>query len=477
MRSYEDFIAGKRRIVQPDGIDVSDINPRLFPFQRAVVQWSLRRARSAVWADCGLGKSWMAIEWAHHVTTHSGLPVLILCPLAVADQFVAEGEAMGRSVVHTNDPPHSPGIYVANYERLHHFDGVEFGGIVLDESSILKDYSGKMRTALIDRFAATPFRLCCSATPSPNDHMELGNHAEFVGVLSRPEMLATYFVHDSSNTQDWRLKGHAVSDFWKWVSSWAVAFKQPAEIGFPGHWIELPPIEYQDVIAEDGSDPLADGDQGRLFHTPAASLSDFRTVRRQSADARIALAAKLANDRPPSESVVIWCETNAESVALTAAIDNAHEVTGSMSIEEKERLIAAFARGEVRRLVTKPSIAGWGVNWQECHVAIYVSPDFSFEKWYQSVRRLWRFGQQSPVTIYTVITHSTAAATTAVKRKAAQFEELTESLARSVLQYSDLGATVPDSTYSATVPMEVPQWLVSSISNRDQSGLPTTAIA
>lgn len=364
---YSRFLDRKRLVAPPCGIsEPKPLSSRLFPFQRDITAWALRRGRAAIWADCGLGKSWMAIEWARWVAAHTMRPVLILTPLAVARQFVDEGTKLlgAHSVKQCKTAVDlDPGINVTNYERLHHFDPSAFGGVVLDESSILKDYTSATRNALIEAFASTPFKLACTATPAPNDHVELGNHAEFLGVMSRTEMLSMFFVHDGGSTQDWRLKGHAEADFWRWVCSWAVSMRKPSDLGYANEGYDLPPLNVHEHIVGE-----LDAVLGMMRE--ARTLDAQRAARRASLGARVAKAAELVNGT--GGQWLLWCDLNDESKALAKACDGAVEVTGSDSPEEKEASLRMFAEGEARVLVTKPSICGHGVNLQRCHQSAFV---------------------------------------------------------------------------------------------------------
>jgi DNA modification methylase len=397
---------------RPTGFEPGAVNPKLFEFQAAIVRWACRRGRAAIFADCGLGKTGMQLEWARMVADHAGGKVLILAPLAVAQQTAREAEKFGVDgvgVARSQDECGPFRICIANYEMLQHFDPAQFVGVVLDESSILKSYSGSTRTAIIEAFAQTPYRLACTATPAPNDYMELGNHAEFVGAMTRTEMLSMFFVHDGGETQSWRLKGHAQSDFWRWVCSWACMIRKPSDIGFSDDGFALPPIQYHEHIIQ--ADPLK---IGVLFDDAPATLSDRRAARRASISDRVARAVELASN---GEQWLIWCDLNHESEAITDAIDGAVEVTGSDDNEHKSSAMLRFAAGEIRVLVTKPRIAGFGMNFQRCRNMAFVGLSDSYEALYQSVRRCWRFGQERTVNVH-IITASTEGATLHnVKRK------------------------------------------------------------
>lgn len=459
MGDYQEFLARKRVTAPSVGIEpLLDINPALFDFQRDVVRWALRRGRAAIWADCGLGKSPMALEWSRHVVEHTGGRVLILTPLAVAEQFVREGDKFGVPVTHARDDDGvSDGVTVTNYERMHRFDLSQFAGIVLDESSILKDYTSSTRNAVIDGFRETPFRLACTATPAPNDFVELGNHAEFLGVMSRTEMLSMFFVHDGGTTQDWRLKGHARRDYWRWLSSWAVAIKHPSQLGYDGTGYDLPELRTHEVVVKCSVQPP----QGLLFADEARTLSEQRGARRDSLADRVRMAAEIVA-REPDEQWLIWCDLNDESTALAASIPGSFEVKGADTEEHKSSTIGGFAAGNVRIMVSKPSIAGWGVNLQRCARVVFVGLSHSFEAYYQAIRRTWRFGQTRPVECYVVTSEREGAVVRNLRRKQDDAESLASGLAehmRDITRAELVGTTRTVDEYNPTVRMTVPSWV------------------
>jgi hypothetical protein len=360
----------------------------------------------------------MQIEWARQVSENTGLPVLILAPLAVAQQTHREGEKFGTTVtVCRSQDDVQPGVNVANYEMLEHFTPEEFGGIVLDESSILKSYDGKTRTTIIESFADTPYRLACTATPAPNDHMELGNHAEFLGIMSRSEMLATFFVHDGGDTSKWRIKGHAEDVFWRWVASWAVMLRTPSDLGYDDDGFLLPPLHVKEHVVSSDYAP-----EGALFATDAQNIQQRREARRHSLGDRVTVAADMVNGN--DEPWLVWCDLNAESQALTAAIPGAVEITGSDPLAHKESAMAGFTDGSIRVIVTKPSIAGWGMNWQHCARMVFVGLSDSYESYYQAMRRCWRFGQTRDVEAHIVISDAEGAVVANINRKQADAERM-----------------------------------------------------
>lgn len=418
MTDYASFVESKRSIAVQTGLaDIPSLSPHLFAWQRDVVRLALRRGRCALFEDCGLGKTIQQIEWAHHVPGR----VLILAPLAVAEQTASEGEKFGIPVHHALTGESAGRILVTNYERLHHFNPADFTGVVLDESSILKNYDGATRTAIIEAFRHTPFKLACTATPAPNDHMELGNHAEFLGVCTRAEMLAQFFVHDGGETQSWRIKGHAVTDFWRWVCSWAVSIRNPADIGYDGTGYTLPPMRvHQETVH---TDPAQGGE---LFPVEAITMGDRLAARRASVVARAERTASIVNNR--TGAWVIWCHLNAEADLLRSMIPDAVEIRGSDSVEYKVATLAAFADGRARVLITKPSIAGFGLNWQHCHQMAFVGLSDSWEQYYQATRRCWRYGQNNPVDVYCIAADTEGAVVANLKRKDAEAARMAEDM-------------------------------------------------
>lgn len=454
-RSYADLLAAKAPAVEPSGHDRFESSATAFDFQNDLTRWAVRKGRAAVWADCGLGKTRIALHWAAATEERT----LILTPLAVAPQFVEEGKAAGVEVTHARYPSElSNGINVTNYDRLHLFDDDRFGAVVLDESSCLKDYTSKTRNALIDRFADTPWRLACSATPAPNDTMELGNHAEFLGAMSRTEMLASFFVHDGGETQKWRLKGHAMDEFWSWISSWAIALRAPSDLGYSDDGYELPSLRMHEVQVD--ADASIAREAGLLFVQEARGLASQREARRGSLEARCDVAAEIANKS--TGPFLCWCDLNAESAGLAERIPDAVEIRGSDKIEHKEEAMLAFRRGDVRVLVTKPSIAGWGVNWQHCSQVAFVGLSNSFEQYYQAIRRTWRFGQENPVDCHIVTSTAEAGVLANLRRKQRLAREMGDRMIEHMagaLMDAKTGQTRMRDSYNANKPMERPAWM------------------
>lgn len=415
---------------------IPELSRDLFPFQAHITQWALRKGRAAIFAGCGLGKSWMALEWARCVAEYTDAPVLILTPLAVAAQFVREGVKLGVPVVHLREDLHSAThshddyaaqVIVTNYERLEKFPNLiaQLGGIVLDESSILKSFDGKTRTALIEAFAHVPFKLCCTASPAPNDPVELGNHAEFLGMSRHIDMLQRYFEHDASDTGNWVLKGHGRKPFWRWVGEWAMCLNKPSDLGFSDEGYELPDLVMHEHVVD--VDKKMAHQAGLLFAYEAVSLAEQRVVRRASLADRVALAAEVVN--ADDEQWLVWAGLNDESDALTKAIRGAVDVSGSDSAESKEANVLAFLDGKTRVIVSKMRILAFGINAQCCSHQLFVGADHSFEQQYQAIRRSHRFGQRRPVHIHQICTSADGRVVHNLKRKRSEFDAMHRELA------------------------------------------------
>ena len=454
------MIARKLSLVPPTGITGElSIPESLFEHQRALVKWALRRGRAAIFADTGLGKSRMQLAWAHEVLRHTGRPVLILAPLAVAAQTVGEGAEIGVPVLHVRDQSaiDGPAIYITNYDRLHLFDADAFGALVLDESSCIKHHTAKTFSHLCEAFRHTPYKLCATATPAPNDWTELGTHAEFLGICTRAEMLAEYFVHDGAETQVWRLKGHARAQFWRWVSTWGAMVRKPSDLGFDDSRYELPPLSvHQHTVAI----PNAAERVGMLFAMEAQTLSERRDARRESISDRVQACADLVN--ADDERWLVWCDLNAESEALTRAIRGAVEVKGADDAEHKERALTEFAAGNIRVLVSKPSIAGWGMNFQVCSHIAFVGVTDSWESYYQAVRRCWRFGQSRPVEVHIFASDLEGAVVANLRRKESDALAMAESLSaetREAVIREVVGLKRETNTYAPSLRIAVPSWL------------------
>ena len=454
--TYASFIDRKLGTLDAQGIDLPLLEYALFPHQRDLASWALRRGRAAIFADTGLGKSRMQIAWADTVHRATGGDVLILAPLAVAEQTTEEGASIGVPITHVRETGDvRPGINITNYDRLHKVDAARFAGVVLDESSIIKHHAAKTLQILLESFRSTPYKLCATATPAPNDWTELGNHAEFLGVRSRAEMLAEFFVHDGGDTQTWRLKGHARQLFWQWVARWGAMVRSPADLGHDASAYALPPLNVTQHTVSVEHDP-----SHGLFAMEAQTLTDRRNARRNSMRERIAACAAMANaDRQPW---VIWCDLNAEGDALTAAIDGAVQIAGADDAEVKERRLHDFAHGKTRVLVSKPSICGFGLNWQHCARMAFVGVTDSFEAYYQAVRRCWRFGQQRPVDVHVFASEQEGAVDANLRRKEADARAMADAMASETLdavRENILGSTKDTNPYQPASPIRMPAFL------------------
>ena len=459
---YDQFLRAKLSLTPPTGLPVPPALPDgLFPHQQDLVQWALRRGRAAIFADTGLGKSRMQLAWADAVNRQTGHDVLILAPLAVGAQTVAEGEPMSVPVTLCRDGEHvRPGICITNYDRLHRFDCDRFGAVVLDESSIIKHHDAKTLRTLLDAFRETPYKLCATATPAPNDWTELGTHAEFLGICTRAEMLAEYFVHDGGDTQTWRLKRHARAVFWRWVASWGAMVRKPSDLGHDDARYILPALQTHEHLVR--ADHSQAHDSGMLFLLEANTLSERRDARRSSIAERVRACAEIVNaDREPW---IIWCELNAEGEAIRAAIPDAIEIRGSDEPDTKERRLIDFAAGRIRVLVSKPSICGFGLNWQHCARMAFVGVTDSWEAFYQAVRRCWRFGQSRDVHVHVFASELEGAVVANLKRKEADAAAMAEALSaetREAVRANVRGLTRDTNDYTPKRPIEAPAWLIS----------------
>ena len=464
---YSAFIASKTRHAQPGGFDADLSAYDLFPFQRACVEWALHTGRCALFEDTGLGKTFQQLVWAHEVVRHTDRPVLLLAPLAVTEQTRREAVKFGVpdvSVVRDASSVTGPGIYITNYERLHLFDPSMFSGVVLDESSILKNVFGRTRRALCAFADGMRFRLCASATPAPNDHTELGNHSEFLGLMDEAIMRARWFINDLSEpVAPWRLKGHAEDDFWGWVASWARCVGRPSDVGpFDDSAYDLP--ELRQHIHMVSVDLSADRGDGMLFRVPDLSATSIHKEKRRTTAERSRMVADLV-DAEPVEPWAVWCETNYEQDELCRVLPNAIDVRGSMSPEVKaEKLLRFTDEGGI--IVTKPKIAGMGLNWQHCARMAFVGGSYSYEAYYQTVRRSWRFGQVRPVDAHIVMAKTEAAMWTAIQRKAAGHSRMKDKMfsASRKAAASRLSSTAYRPTHSA----RLPSWLFSTLGDDNE---------
>jgi len=423
---YQDFIKNKNREIYSGGIDVEKIHPILFDFQQDIVKWALKKGKACIFADCGLGKTFMQLEWVRHL----GGTSIIIAPLAVNYQTKMEGKRIGVDVnICETQSDVKPGINIINYEKIHKIKIENFDSVVLDESSILKSYTGKYRNELIERTRDIKYKLACTATPAPNDYMELGNHAEFMDVMTRTEMLSMFFIHDSGQTQKWRLKGHAQDEFWKWITEWAVMIRKPSDIGYKDNDFILPEIEVHEHIIK--SNKKFDG---YLFVQIAQTLQERQQARKQSIDERVKKAGEIINGS--DEPWLIWCNLNEESEKLNKTIKDSIEIKGSDKHEHKEKSMIGFSIGKIKRLVTKPKIAGFGMNWQHCSNMMFVGLSDSYEQYYQAVRRCWRFGQKKKVNAHIIIADTEGSVIKNIKRKEKDAMNMAEKMTRNMSELS-----------------------------------------
>lgn len=452
MTSYADFLAAKQRRVAPVGppVEPGEVHPMLHEWQREIVAWAVRTGRAAIFADCGLGKTFMQLEWARLISART----LIVAPLSVARQTIREASKIDHVVRYVRDPDDvdSDGLWITNYEMVDRFDPSQFSAVVLDESSILKNVEGSTRQRLTAMFADTPYRLACTATPAPNDVAELCNHAEFLGVMPRNEMLAAYFVHDEIG---WRLKGHAADPMYQWMASWSVALRRPSDVGYPDDGYDLPPL---DIITERVEVEIPA--EGQLFATDLGGVGGRANVRRATLAARVERAVDLA--RRPGQWIV-WCGLNHEADSVAAALgDDAENVEGSWSPDDKAEALEAFQDGRIRVLVTKPSIAGFGMNFQNAHQMIFVGLNDSYEAYYQAIRRCWRFGQQRPVDVHIVVSSLEEQIVDNVRSK-----EADAALAVShLVHYSPIRRANDDNSGAAVRHRRVPRRMLASTARR-----------
>lgn len=467
---YLEFLARKQNIAPSIGFDPGDTLPKfLKPFQRDIVRWGLRRGRAAFFEGTGLGKTAQQLSWAQSVADHTQGRILVFAPLGVAKQTVFdEAPKWGFQNVSyaENGDQANTDIVVTNYERLNQFDLSDFAGVVLDESGIIKDATGKTRIEITDACRDVHYKLCCSATPAPNDYTELGTHSEFLGVMNEKEMLAMYFVHDSAirangAEEEWRLKRHAEADFWRWVASWAVVIQNPNDLGYDEPGYNLPPLHLHQVTVSASSHKT----EGQLFSFAASTLQERVAVRRDTVEERAQAAAKIIAEHGPNEQWAVWCNLNAEADAIKKLVPGIVEVRGSDKPELKAERLIGFAHGNPEKILTKPKIASRGMNWQNCTKFICVGLNDSFEQLFQLIRRFWRFGQENDVHGWLVASELEGAVVANLKRKEAKYDKM---MAKMVEHMKDLssaeirGGRQVVSEYNPTVKMELPEWLHSA---------------
>jgi len=451
---YQEFIKTKQFKHISAGFDADLSDYPLFDYQEPIVKWALKRGKSAIFADTGLGKTIMQLSWADQVSKHTNSPVLILAPLAVSTQTIQEGMKYGIHVekLNTESDVFGAGIYIINYEQLHKVKD-QFIGIVLDESSILKGMDGRRRKEITAFAKGIAYRLSCTATPSPNDFMELGTQAEFLGIMSQVEMLAMFFVNDMSDTGKWRLKGHGHKKFFEWLATWSVVIRRPSDLGYDDSKHELPELKYHEHVIETQPD---DG----LFVNPAQGLQERNKARKESVNDRVEMAANIANSI--EGPVLVWCNLNDESEKLSNLIDGSVEVKGSDKPEHKEKTLVGFSNNDVKCLVTKPKIAGFGMNWQNCNNMIFVGLSDSWEAYYQAVRRCWRFGQTNEVNVHVISADTEGAVVENIKRKDKQNIRLGESMVeymKTMMEKEIFSAATEKTEYNPQQEMRIPKWL------------------
>lgn len=459
---YQKFLEKKETIFKPSGFDIdkANLNPMMFEWQKDIAKWAIKKGKCALFLDCGLGKTLIQLEWMEQILKELGGTGLILAPLAVAHQTKREGLKFGYNVniARTHDDL-KVGINITNYEMMERFDFSEITAIVLDESSIIKDQTSKTKIYLIESTAHVPYKLACTATPAPNDFKELGTHSEFLGVMKQSEMLSTYFINDTKEIQKWRLKGHAERRFWEWIASWAAVMTKPSDLGYPDGGYDLPKLNVIEHVVK--TDEFVDG-EGQVMLVPKIkmTLNDRRQARRETLEKRVGQAADIANNE--SDQVLVWCDLNSESEMLHQQIIENLEIKGSDSTDYKTEAMEKFTNEEIKSLVSKPSISGWGMNWQQCHNMIFVGLSDSFEAYYQAVRRCWRFGQTKPVNVHIVISDQEGTVRDNIIRKQQQAERMTAELVKhtkAILKKDIQNSSRNTELYHANDEMIIPSWL------------------
>jgi len=450
--TYRSFLSSKSQMERNSGFEPITLPDTMFPFQQSLCDWSIRHGRSAAFADCGLGKTLIQLVWAENVVRKTNKPVLILTPLSVGPQTVREAAKFDLEATQVRDGRHKGGIVVTNYERLHYFDSSDFAGVVCDESSILKNFNGSTKAAVTEFMRTVPYRLLCTATAAPNDYYELGTSSEALGHLGYQDVLGRFFKEDiikdylGWGRKTYRFRGHAETPFWRWVCSWSRSLRRPSDMGFDDDGFELPTLEEREIIIN-ASCPR----EGMLFPIPASNLHDQREERRMTIESRCHKAADIANHHVGH--TVVWCHLNDEADLCEKLINGAVQVSGSMRDEEKEERLTAFSNGEIPTLVTKPKIGCWGLNWQHCdNVVTFAS--HSFEQYYQSVRRCWRFGQRNPVTVSVVCSDGEMGILANLRRKAAAADRMFRSVVTHMRQAEEIS---PIRNFAETERM--PTWL------------------
>lgn len=455
---YKRFLNRKliRDVIQGIDADKTELNSILYDFQKDIVKWALSKGRAAIFADCGLGKTAMQLEWASVVCARTGGNVLILAPLAVAPQTKREGEKFGVSVnVCASMSDVIPGINITNYEKLDKFDPSMFVGIVLDESSILKSMQSKTREKLIETFAETPYRLCCTATPAPNDYMELANHSEFLGIMKRQTLLPMFFCHNGGKSQKWELKGHAGNAFWEFLSTWAVVVENPRDLGYPASGFDLPELRIRQTIVA-----------GTGMGVESLTLSQRRAARRETIAERSEKAAEIAiRAVRGGRQAIVWCDLNAEGETVRRLVNEvlpgaAAEIRGTTKERDRLKITSDFTEGRLKCLVTKPSIAGFGMNWQNCSDMVFLGLSDSYEMYYQAVRRCWRFGQENPVDVDIVISGKEGPVLENIRRKDRDAQKMKKIMVAQTKEQvrRQLKLAQKKDAYDPRIKMVLPNW-------------------
>lgn len=454
--NYIDFLSKKSGNKTQSGFDYLDslLCKEIKPHQKACIDWACKRGRAALFLSTGLGKTLTQLEWAKQVVYKTCQPVLIVAPLAVSEQTHREAGKFGieSKVVKDASDIDDAMIYITNYEKLHKFDCSVFSGVVLDESSILKGIQGKMRKMITESFINTPYKLSCTATPSPNDFMELGTQSEFLGIMSQVEMLAMFFIHDGGETSKWRLKGHGKVKFWEWLATWCIYIKSPADLGFDGKEYELGDIEYHKHEIQ--TKPVDE-----LFVSPVSGLLGRNQARKQTLVERCQMAADIVNSL--DENCVVWCHLNAESDMLKSMIDGAVEVRGDTPNEDKVNHLMDYSDNKIKCLITKPKVAGFGMNWQTTRTCVFVGLSDSFEQYYQAIRRQWRFGQKRKVNVHIIYADIEGAVVENIKRKEMQNDEISKSMIdfMSDLTVKEINKAHQEKTEYKTRVIALPEWV------------------
>lgn len=464
---YSDFLKTKLKTIPNAGfaVELSVLNMMLFEWQKIIVRWAILKGKCALFLDTGLGKTFCQLEWAYQVFQKINENIIIFAPLAVSYQTQREGKKYGIDVhISRGMNDVKAGINIANYEIINNFDLSAFGGIVLDESSIIKHFGTKTSAELIKKCKKVKYKLCCTATPAPNDYMELGMHAEFLDVMKRSEMLATFFINDASDTGKWRLKGHAVDKFWEWVAGWACVVKTPSDLGFSDEGYILPELKIiQHIVKTNNKNVIVNGREALFEFESAKTLNERRQAKRNSLTERVELAAEIANSS--NESILLWCDLNVESDALKNVINNAVEVKGADTTEHKTNAIIDFVNGKIKAIISKGKIYGFGINLQNCHKMILVSLNDSFEMFYQLIRRCYRFGQKYPVEVHIITSEKEGAVKENIERKQKDAEKMTKQMikyTKKILIKELYKKEIAENNYYAIDEMRIPDWLIAA---------------